>query len=54
MYQGYWSKENNERQGIGAIVWDDGSMYEGYWVDGQPEGPGRMVIHYFRVSIIHL
>lgn len=42
--------ETKERHGVGAIVWNDGSTYQGYWVGGQPEGPGRMVIYLLHLS----
>jgi hypothetical protein len=31
------------RSKIGAHIWKDGSIYEGYWRNNQANGKGRMV-----------
>ena len=43
-YQGYWNTQAKEREGLGIVVWNDGSTYQGFWFKDQPEGKGRMVI----------
>ena len=39
-YHGEWANGNPE--GYGVAVYDDGSVYEGIWVDGKKKGKGRM------------
>jgi len=34
--------ESNLKDGKGVQIWPDGSLYEGYWKFGQPNGYGRM------------
>jgi hypothetical protein len=35
--------KTKNREGLGVVVWKDGSVYHGYWRNDQPEGFGRMV-----------
>lgn len=30
-YEGQWSETNGLRSGFGYCVYEDGSLYEGYW-----------------------
>ena len=41
-YSGLWSKEENKKEGFGVQVFEDRSVYEGYWLDGYPNGKGRV------------
>ncbi len=34
-YEGSWSTGNDAPQGIGNMVWSDGSLYQGVWNNGQ-------------------
>ena len=34
--------KNDEREGIGEMIWTDGSLYIGEWVGGIQHGYGRM------------
>ncbi len=34
---------NGMRNGKGKQVWDDFSLYEGYWVDDRANGRGRLI-----------
>ena len=34
-YEGTWNKDSNKFEGLGVRVNADGSIYEGYFVDGQ-------------------
>lgn len=41
MYRGEWSVgENPRRDGKGAMIWPDGSLYEGFWKEGKAHGRG--------------
>ena len=40
MYQGEWNDED-EYEGFGARIDEDGDYCEGYWVGGEQNGPGR-------------
>ena len=31
------------RNGRGKQVWDDHSLYEGYWIDDKANGRGRLI-----------
>lgn len=31
IYEGNWNEETNEREGIGRILYSNGSFYHGYW-----------------------
>ena len=42
IYVGEWNS-NNLRHGIGNQIWNDGSMYEGYWANDKPNGKGRFI-----------
>ena len=42
LYKGEWSKEGL-RHGKGKQIWDDGSVYEGSWINDHVEGWGRLV-----------
>lgn len=30
-YEGQWNEDTNERDGMGVLLWPDGSIYEGWW-----------------------
>jgi hypothetical protein len=42
-YEGQWNEETNERDGMGVLVWPDGSVYEGYWKHDKANGRGRLI-----------
>ena len=37
-YEGEWNMKTNERHGRGWQIWDDGSIYEGWWANGEANG----------------
>ena len=41
-YEGEWN-EDGEKDGKGVQVWVDGTLYEGYWLNGKANGKGRMI-----------
>lgn len=45
VYSGQWDSDGKERvrQGYGSQVWDDGTVYEGQWLQGEASGKGRIV-----------
>ena len=42
VYKGQWTK-NDERQGRGIMVWNDGSKYVGYWYNDMANDRGRLI-----------
>ena len=42
-YEGEWNTITNERHGRGYLVWNDGSVYEGYWLHDRANGKGRLI-----------
>jgi len=42
-YKGEWNALTNLRHGRGVQIWEDGSMYEGFWVDGKKNDRGRLI-----------
>jgi hypothetical protein len=42
-YEGEWNITTGERDGMGVLIWPDGSVYEGYWRRGKANGKGRLV-----------
>lgn len=40
LYKGQWS--NNNKNGIGKMIYAGVGTYYGYWVDGQRSGEGVM------------
>jgi hypothetical protein len=42
-YDGEWNKSTGEREGRGKQTWADGSVYEGYWLNGKANGRGRLI-----------
>lgn len=36
-------KGSEIRDGKGYMIWPDGSIYEGFWVNNQATGYGRMI-----------
>jgi hypothetical protein len=34
VYEGQWSDISGRRDGFGYCVYEDGTLYEGYWKDG--------------------
>lgn len=43
-YEGEWNSEG-EKHGRGVQIWDNGTIYEGYWYHDKPHGRGRIVHH---------
>eukprot|EP00831_Metopus_contortus_P031765 TRINITY_DN2583_c0_g1_i13.p1 TRINITY_DN2583_c0_g1~~TRINITY_DN2583_c0_g1_i13.p1 ORF type:complete len:206 (+),score=26.29 TRINITY_DN2583_c0_g1_i13:163-780(+) len=41
-YFGYWN-ENNERDGPGVMIWDNGSRFDGNWLYDRITGKGRLI-----------
>jgi len=42
-YRGNVNMEDGSRTGQGTMIFSDGSHYHGFWLDGLPHGPGRIV-----------
>jgi len=42
-YEGQWNDKNGRRDGFGYCLYEDGSLYEGYWQDGCKHGQGRFI-----------
>ena len=42
-YQGQWNTDTNMREGYGAQIWADGSIYEGMWRKDKANGVGRLI-----------
>jgi hypothetical protein len=42
-YQGQWNTDTNMREGYGAQIWADGSIYEGMWRNDKANGVGRLI-----------
>ena len=42
-YEGEWNKKTNERDGMGVLIWPDGSIYEGFWSNNKANGKGRLI-----------
>lgn len=42
IYTGDWNS-SNEKHGKGSQVWKDGSLYEGFWLNGKANGRGRLI-----------
>lgn len=42
IYTGEWNTLN-QKHGKGSQVWKDGSLYEGFWVNGKANGRGRLI-----------
>ena len=42
-YEGEWDRKRNCIDGRGVQIWNDGTRYEGMWVDGKQHGYGRIV-----------
>lgn len=38
-YIGWWI--NDEKEGLGRVIFDSGNIYEGYWVEGVAHGKGE-------------
>lgn len=43
IYYGEWDKETNQRQGRGIQLWQDGSIYEGYWKNDKANFTGKLI-----------
>jgi hypothetical protein len=39
MYTGWWV--NDEKEGLGRVIFDSGNIYEGYLVEGVAHGQGK-------------
>lgn len=42
-YEGEWITGKDIRQGKGKLIWSDGSMYEGWWMNNMTNGRGRLI-----------
>jgi len=42
-YEGQWNTKTNERDGMGVLIWPDGSIYEGFWKHNKANGKGRLI-----------
>lgn len=42
-YEGQWNEASGERDGMGMLIWPDGSVYEGYWKRNKANGKGRLI-----------
>lgn len=42
-YEGYWNTKTGERDGMGVLIWPDGSIYEGFWKHNKANGRGRLI-----------
>ena len=42
-YYGYWNEDADKREGNGAMIWPDGSRYDGTWVDDEASGFGHHI-----------
>ena len=42
-YEGQWIIGTVIREGMGKIIWPDGSVYEGWWKNDKANGRGRLV-----------
>jgi hypothetical protein len=43
MYIGEWSVKEDMRHGRGTMIFNDGAIYEGYWLSGAASGRGRHI-----------
>lgn len=43
-YQGQWLKKKNTIQGKGLMIYADGSIYEGLFLNNLPHGMGRRIL----------
>ena len=43
VYAGTWNKDTNQFEGLGVRITADGSIYEGYFLQGQGWGKGRTI-----------
>ena len=42
VYHGQWDNEN-QREGKGTLIWQDGAKYTGYWKKDKAHGKGRII-----------
>lgn len=42
-YDGGWDLEAKKAEGGGTMIWPNGDMQRGYYVDGKPSGPGQTI-----------
>ena len=42
-YYGFWNEDSDERDGNGAMLWPDGSRYDGAWKENKANGRGRLI-----------
>ena len=42
VYQGQWNQDG-KKQGYGVLITENGSKYDGYWMDNQFNGLGRLI-----------
>lgn len=43
IYYGFWRTNTNIRDGIGLMIWPDGSRYDGNWSENRASGQGRLI-----------
>lgn len=43
IYHGYWNKASNKKEGWGLQIFQNGSKYEGFWLNNKFHGEGRMI-----------
>ncbi len=44
VYSGQWDPKSCNKEGHGVQIWQDGSKYEGQWVNGKANGKGRFIL----------
>ena len=42
-YEGEWNIRTNLSHGRGCRIWEDGSIYEGWLINGKASGKGRLI-----------
>ena len=43
IYEGYWLKGSNFKAGKGFLIYNDGSIFEGWFKNDKKNGKGRIV-----------
>lgn len=43
-YTGFIDPETKRKEGFGLQVWNDGSIYEGFWKNNKAHGEGRFIL----------
>ena len=42
-YDGQWNEKTGQKDGMGMLIWPDGTLYEGFWKNDRQNGFGRMI-----------